>query len=428
MGLVTACRSCHQSDLQPIVSLGRLPLANALVSREDTVRVDERYPLDLALCRRCSLVQITETVAPARLFHEYLYFSSYSDTMVRHARDLAQELCRARRLDSSSCVIEIGSNDGYLLQHFLAAGVRVLGVEPARNVAAVAEARGIATISEFFGSDLAAKLAAAGEAADVIVANNVMAHVPDINGIVQGIKRLLKPHGVFVMETPYVKDLLDTAAFDTIYHEHLFYYSLSALEALFRRNELAIAAVQHVPIHGGSLRVTAVHAGEEGQRPGVTRLLDEERRWGVAEPIEYQRFAAQVAHLQRSLAALLRQLRAQGKRLCAYGAAAKATTLLNVLGVGVDVLEFVVDRSEHKQGRYIPGVRIPIKPVAALLDEQPDYVLLLAWNLAAEIMEQQRTYQDRGGAFIIPLPTLTVVSGRAGSVPQHPLSEPAPLR
>jgi SAM-dependent methyltransferase len=281
------CRSCGGSDLPVILSLGMMPLANSLLTEEQLQQPEARYPLDLAFCAGCSLVQITEMVLPETLFREYLYFSSFSDLMLRHAEELARGLIQQHRLDSGSLVVEIASNDGYLLQHFARAGIPVLGVEPARNIAAVAEARGIRTLPEFFGVDLAESLVAAGEQADVIVANNVMAHVPDINGVLAGIRMLLKPRGDFVMETPYVRDLVDHLEFDTIYHEHLFYYSLTALDALFRRQGLAPAAVERLPIHGGSLRVTAVHAGREAERPtqgsreGVRALLAEEAAAGL---------------------------------------------------------------------------------------------------------------------------------------------------
>ena len=406
---IGTCRSCGAPDLQLILALGRMPLANALLDEAALADQEPRFPLDLALCRHCSLLQITETVPPETLFRKYLYFSSFSDTMVRHAQQLACDLVDRRKLGTGSLVVEIGSNDGYLLQHFVKEGVPVLGIEPARNIAAVAQERGIRTLPEFFGPAVARQLAQDGERADVIVANNVIAHIPDINGIFTAIKILLKDDGVFVMETPYVKALLDGLAFDTIYHEHLFYYSLTALEALFRRNGLAASNVEHVSTHGGSLRVTVTHAGREGARPEVDALLEDERRWGVGDDACYREFAEKVIAASAQLLALLTDLKSSGKRIAAYGAAAKGTTLLNFMNVDTDLVEFVVDRSTHKQGCYVPGVRVPIRPVEELLTSMPDYVLMLAWNLADEIIEQQSEYRSRGGRFILPMPTPTLV-------------------
>jgi hypothetical protein len=405
-----SCRSCGCEDLQLVLSLGRMPLANALLSPDQLGGVEPAYPLDLAFCPRCTLVQITETVPPEDLFREYLYFSSFSDTMLRHAADLSGRIAALRGLDASSLVMEIASNDGYLLQYYQQRGIPVLGIEPAQNVARVAEEeRGIKTLCEFFGAGLAQALRGRGVRPDVIHAHNVLAHVADLNGFVQGLGMLLPEHGVAVVEVPYLKDLIDHCEFDTIYHEHLCYFSLTALDRLFRRHGLVIGDVEKVPIHGGSLRLWAGQAAQS--RPGerVGALLAEEAGWGVDREDIYLEFGRRVESLKVSLKRLLHGLKHDGRRLAAYGAAAKGSTLLNYCGIGRETLDFVVDRSTYKQGRHMPGVRLPIHAPARLLESRPEYVLLLTWNFASEILEQQDEYRRGGGQFIIPVPELRIV-------------------
>ena len=406
------CRSCGSTALKSVLSLGRTPLANALLTEPQLAQPEETFPLELVFCPDCTLVQITETVPPEKLFREYLYFSSFSDTMLRHARELVDEITDSRRLDSSSLVVELASNDGYLLQYYMERDVPVLGIEPAVNIARVAwEERGVPTISEFFGEELAGRLTAGGQKADVIHAHNVLAHVADLNGFVEGIHVLLKEDGVAVIEVPYVKEMIDRCEFDTIYHEHLCYFSLTALECLFRRHGMLIHDVKLVPLHGGSLRVYATQAqGKYGQaRSAVRELLGEETGWGVAAFAFYEGFAHRVEQLKSALVGYLAGLKQQGKRLAAYGAAAKGSTLLNYFGIGDDLLDFVVDRSTYKQGRYMPGVHLPILAPEKLLEEMPDYVLLLVWNFADEVLEQQKEYRRAGGQFIIPVPEVSVV-------------------
>jgi SAM-dependent methyltransferase len=404
------CRSCGATGLVSVLNLGRTPLANALLTAEQQGAPEAVYPLELVLCPGCALAQITETVPPEELFRDYLYFSSFSDTMLRHAEGLVGRLLSERGLGPESLAAEVASNDGYLLQFYKRAGVPVLGIEPARNVARVAiEERGIRTVTEFFGEALGRELAARGERADVLHANNVLAHVADLNGFVRGVRHFLKEGGVFVVEAPYVKDLADRCEFDTIYHEHLCYFSLTALARLFRRHELEVTGVERIAIHGGSLRVRVQHTGAAKPGEEVARLLEEERDWGVGDAGFYRAFAARVEQLKGSLRGLLADLKGGGSRVAAYGAAAKGSTLLNYFGIGREMLDFVADRSTYKQGRFMPGVHVPVVEPARLLEEMPDYVLLLTWNFADEILEQQAEYRRRGGRFIIPVPEVKVV-------------------
>ncbi|MDT5271685.1 MAG: hypothetical protein QOH49_3871 [Acidobacteriota bacterium] len=405
---IDSCRSCGYTDINEFLDLGLMPLANALIGPEK-MKEEPRFPLVAAFCGRCSLMQITETVSPELLFGHYLYASSYSDTMLKHAEGIAKELTDTLGLGPESLVVEVASNDGYLLQYFKQLGVPILGIEPARNIATVANERGVNTRCEFFSGELGRTLGREGVAADALLANNVLAHVDDLNGFVSGVAAVLKPGGVARFEFPYVGDLLDKLEFDTIYHEHLCYFSAHAVEALLRRHNLVFTDVKRLALHGGSLRVTAAfHAGKEG-RARVESLLAEEREKGIDCLDRYRVFADGVRGLAGKLKGLLHGLRSEGKRIAAYGASAKGATLLNYLNLEPGTIEYVVDRSPLKQGLLTPGTHLEIHQPERLTEDTPDYVLLLTWNFADEILEQQRAYRETGGRFIIPVPEPAIV-------------------
>jgi len=365
--------------------------------------------LRVAVCHQCWLLQITDLVPPTQLFSEYLYFSSFSDALLRHSRAAVEQHIREFQLGPQSHVVEIASNDGYLLQNFVAAKIPCLGIEPAANIAKVAREKGIESRVEFFTLQLAQALVAEQRQADLILGNNVFAHAPDTNDFVAGLAALLKPRGRVVLEFPYGVDLIEHSEFDTIYHEHVFYFTVTALQPLFARHGLELIRVDHLSIHGGSLRLYAAHTGAHPVEASVAEFLAAEKTKGVASAAYYKNFSAHVQDLKTSLVDLITRLRKENKTVAAYGAAAKGSTLINFFGLGPESLAFVTDRSTHKQGRLMPGQHIPILPPEALLEKRPDYTLLLTWNFADEILAQQKAYRDAGGKFIIPIPRVTVV-------------------
>ncbi len=401
------CRSCGEGRLTPLLALGQMPLANRLLTDEQLAAAEPSYPLDLVLCPRCALVQITETVPAEELWRDYVYFASFSNSMLLRARQLTGQIMASKKLRPTSLVIEIASNDGYLLQNYQAAGIPVLGIEPAVNVAAVAQGEnGVPTLCRFFGRDLAVRLEGCGQPADVVHAQQVLAQVADLNGFVAGLRIVLKDTGVAVLEVPYVKDLIDQVEFDTIYHEHLCYFSLTALAHLLARNGLVVHDVERIAIHGGSLRLFVGKQGQSSSR--VRALLDEEASWGVEQATFYLSFGQRVERLRHELMALLQRLKSEGRRIAVYGASAKGSTLLNYFKIGRDMIDFVVDRNTFKQGRYTPGTHLKIHSPEKLVEDKPDYVLLLSRNFADEILAQQADFRRRGGRFIIPIPSVKV--------------------
>lgn len=404
----TTCRICHSPEIQPVLSLGTTPLADALRQKEQLLQAESKFPLNVAFCPHCSLVQLLETVPPDVLFcQDYPYYSSFSPALLQHSRANAVDLIKSRRLNANSLVVELASNDGYLLKNFVEYGIPVLGIDPAEGPARAAEKIGVPTVCTFFGENLARELSANGKTSDVIIGNNVLAHVADLHGFVEGIRILLKEDGVAVIEMPYVKDLVDHCEFDTIYHEHLCYFSVTALDRLFRMHSLFLNDVKRLSIHGGSLRIYVEK--EENVSATVRAMLQTEAAEKVDQIDYYRDFAHRVEGIRTELQRLLQRLKQQGARIAAYGAAAKGSTLINYSDIGTELVDFVVDRNTHKQGLYMPGQHIPVLAPEALLERNPDYVLLLAWNFAEEILQQQKEYQQRGGRFIIPVPNPRVI-------------------
>lgn len=412
-GLVSAgpaCRFCSAPLTQTFVDLGLSPLANSLLSQDDLAREEPTYPLHAYVCGVCLLVQLGEFASPQDIFEDYVYFSSFSDSWVEHARRYVEQVSERFGLEGSSQVVEIASNDGYLLQWFVERGVPVLGVEPAANVAEAAVAKGIPTTVRFFGEETAAALVGEGHRADLVIGNNVLAHVPGLNDFVAGMKVLLVPDGVVTMEFPHLLRLIEETEFDTIYHEHFSYFSALTVERVFAAHGLRLFDVEELPTHGGSLRIYATHAeGASHEDTGrVEGLVTRERAAGLSDLATYARFDERVRKVRENLREFLEEARAQGQSVAAYGAAAKGVTLLNYCGIGPELVEYVADRSPHKQGLYLPGVRLPIRSPEHVAETKPDYLLLLAWNLKDEIVEQMSYVREWDGRFVTPLPEVSV--------------------
>jgi SAM-dependent methyltransferase len=409
--MTITCRFCSEALDYVFCDLGMSPLANAYLDADQLHQAESFYPLRAFVCSQCYLVQLEEFESPEKIFGDYAYFSSYSDSWLEHCRRYTIEMKNRLNLDKNSQVIELASNDGYLLQYFKEAGIPVLGIEPAANVAAVAIDRGIDTLVEFFGVETATQMSANGHLADLLLGNNVLAHVPDLNDFVAGMRLVLKPHGVITMEFPHLLRLMQYNQFDTIYHEHFSYFSLHSVERVFSRHGLAIFDVDELPTHGGSLRIYAQHADAAAERPrqdGVTALIDTERAAGLTQLATYGEFATRVQHAKCDLLDFLISAKREGKQVVGYGAPAKGNTLLNFCGIGRDFLDYTVDRSPAKQGRYLPGTHIPICSPDQLASTRPDYILILPWNIKDEIIERAQFVREWGAKFITPIPKVEV--------------------
>ncbi len=405
------CRFCNAKLAQSFVDLGSMPLANSYVPPERRADPEPSFPLRASVCGECRLVQADAFVPPEEIFGHYAYFSSFSDSWVAHAKRFAHMAIARFGLTPASHVVEVASNDGYLLRHFVDSGIPVLGIEPAANVAEVAEAAGVRTQARFFGTDTANDVVAQEGGADLVVANNVLAHVPDINDFVEGFARILKPEGVISVEFPHLLRLIEHVQFDTVYHEHFYYLSLLAVETVFAAHGLKVFDVEEWPTHGGSLRVLACRnaATTHPECPGVAKVRADEAAAGLDQDAIYAAFQDRVTPIRDGLLAFLAQAKAQGKSVAAYGAAAKGNTLLNFCGVTTDQIAYVVDRSPHKQGHLLPGSRLPIHAPEMLAQTRPDYVLILPWNIKDEVMSSNADVRNWGGQFVIAVPELTVL-------------------
>ena len=400
------CRFCSTTLVHTFVDLGMSPLCESYVGAADLQKVEPFYPLHVYVCANCFLVQLLEYVSASDIYSEYAYFSSYSSSWLDHARTYVEMISEKLELDPRSQVVEIASNDGYLLQYFVRKGIPVLGIEPAHNIAPEAEKRGVRTVVKFFGERTARELAAEGVKADLLLGNNVLAHVPDINDFVKGARILLSPTGIITMEFPHLVRLIVENQFDTIYHEHFSYLSFTTVCRIFSEHGLAVFDVEKLATHGGSLRIYACHQGNECR--GVTdragSLLEEEEAFGIRTLETYTSFTKQVERTKRRILSLLIELKNSGKSIVGYGAPGKGNTLLNYCGIRTDFISWTVDRNPHKQGKYLPGTRIPIYPPERIAETRPDYVVILPWNLTDEIVRQNSFIREWGGRFIVPIP------------------------
>ncbi len=405
------CRFCKKPLRHLFLSLGSFPLSNSFLTREQLHQKEVFYPLEVYVCDSCFLVQLQEYETPENIFGDYAYFSSYSETWLKHAKEYAEEMIRLFQIGRNSFVIEIASNDGYLLQYFAEGGIPVLGIEPARNVAEVAKQKGVPTEVVFFGTQTAKRLASEGKMADLLLGNNVLAHVPDLNDFVKGLKILLKPQGMITMEFPHLMKLMEETQFDTVYHEHFSYFSFLTVEKIFHAHGLSLFDVEELSTHGGSLRIYARHT-EDKTRPvaeRVDQLKQKEIEAGYADIHHYLGFQERVKTIKKDILKFLIQVKEEGKRIVGYGAPAKGNTLLNYCGIRADFMDYTVDRNPYKQGHFMPGSHIPIEEPNKVKETKPDYLFILPWNLKDEIMEQMAFIRQWGGKFVIPIPKIKVI-------------------
>ena len=406
VGLASACRACGGRLAVTMADLGMQPASNAFIESHAAFEQEKRYPLRAKVCETCKLVQVDYDVAPQELFGNYVYFSSYSDDWLAHAKAYCDMASKRFALGRSSLVVELASNDGYLLKNFLAMGIPVMGIDPSGTVAAAAEKIGVPTLVEFFGQKLARDLVRQGRQADLIIGNNVLAHVPQLNDFVAGIALLLRPNGNVTIEFPHLLELIEHVEFDTIYHEHFSYFSVYAIERVFARHGLRLYDVERLPTHGGSLRIFAAHAARTDLKDSASlrEVRAQENAAGLEDLATYLKFSKRVEECRDSLLAFLAAAKREGKRVAAYGAAAKGNTLLNFCGVTPQDIAFVADRNPHKQKKFLPGTHIPVVSPEELLRAQPDYVLILPWNLRDEIRQQLKGIEAWGGRFVTPVP------------------------
>ncbi len=408
----SGCRSCGATLKHTFVDLGMSPLANSYIKPDQVSRMEPFYPLHVYVCEKCLLVQLKQFAAPHDIFSDYAYFSSFSDSWLAHAKAYVDMIVGRFRLDRSSKVVEIASNDGYLLQNFVSRGIPALGVEPASNIAEVAKQKGIPTTVAFFGEKAALDLAADGWVADLIIGNNVLAHVPDLNDFVKGLKVLLNPMGLITMEFPHLLQLMQQNQFDTIYHEHFSYFSFLAVEQVFARHGMRLFDVEELSTHGGSLRIYACH-NDDMSKPTESRakeLKSREETAGFGQLNHYLSFGPRVETTKRKLLSFLISAKQEGKHVVGYGAPAKGNTLLNYCGIRTDLIDYTVDRSPYKQGHFLPGVHIPIYGPERVRDTRPDYLLILPWNIREEVMQQMSFIREWGGKFVVPIPEVQVYS------------------
>ncbi|MEM1169651.1 MAG: class I SAM-dependent methyltransferase [Cyanobacteria bacterium P01_H01_bin.35] len=406
------CRFCDCKLEHTFVDLGMSPLSNSFLQENNLQNAEKFYPLHTYVCSNCFLVQLEKFESPDVIFKDYAYFSSYSDTWLEHCKTYSNSTIDRFGLNKSSLVIELASNDGYLLQYFQQAGIPVLGIEPAANVAKVAEEKGIPSLVRFFGVEVAQELTTQGKQADLLIANNVLAHVPDLNSFVAGIAKILKPNGIFTSESPHLLELINNNQFDTIYHEHFSYYSFLTLEQIFAFHGITLFDVEEIPTHGGSLRIYGRHKEAEKIKvtPRVAELKTREIQAGLNQVETYLGFAEKVKATKRHLLSFLIDIKNSGQSIVGYGAPAKGNTLLNYCGIRQDFLNYTVDRSPHKQGLFLPGVHIPIYHPEKIIETRPDYVLILPWNIKNEIIQQMSQIREWGGKFIVPIPKVEVIS------------------